>query len=1316
MKRGALGLATAAVLILIFSANAFAAQQYQGLCARVKIEILQELTLERVGFLATLEITNNEGDADITDFSAMLTFENPALSSEENTDDASSLFFVQPPELSGISVIDGNGIIPSTRTAVIKWFIIPKIAAGGIDASGVRYRVGAALAGSIYGQPIAPEILAVIPDSITVRPEPQLDITYFQPRDVDGDNPFTVDVVESPIPFTVGVLVRNTGYGTARSVKIVSQQPRIVENKEGLLLIAQLLGSRVNDTATPEASLTVNLGDIPPGGCRKGAWDMITSLSGEFIEFKASYTHSSELGGQETSIISAMNAWFIAREVLNDQPGRDALRDFLADTDNDPDMLPDTLFESDCNTLPVNHLANATATGTGLTATVTVNADRQGWVYMRVTDPAQAKYPVAGVVRSDGKHLNNRNYWTNVRYSPGTNQKLTYLNLFDFVNLGDYEYTVTYGQATADTTAPVTQIRFSGEVQQSGGKYYILPDTQVYFTVEDDSPVATSYRLDAGAQFAPAYPFNLETGGEYAVEFFSEDNAGNGEPVQTAVLVVSADYPGVAGFTLGGDELFYTGQSVSILPTRLDIDFQGTPTASRLDADIDIFRGVAGWATVGNVPSSPTAATSASLAVDGENVNFYRFHRGDGAWSAERPVAEPIVLTGLAQGTIDVYVQGRSEYGAFPPDDAAVHVFWVVDPAAPATAVANAPFTPTRQTGAELTVSGADAYKYTIDSGYYRPEAPAATPLIMTGLNEGDRVISVIGKSGGEWQAEAAATTVGWTVDRDYGFDLSALPLVRHVEYTDIGAALTRFQWDGTNDAGVVLPPGWYTVRLTVRDELGRSSHSVRLVQVGNLMPEAPLFDGGLQKNAHASGRWAVWQDQASGNWDIYAIDLLSEYPAPAAITADPLNQEKPKTDGAWAVWETRRTDGTRDIRARELGGAGANIVVTDTAGTDEQNPAISWPWVVYQAKPVSNPAAPWQLKSYHLGTGETAAVDATGQDQLDPALSGNRVVWQDFRDAGYGEIYCKDLKTGDVRRITNNPHSQYHPAISGDWIVWADTRETQSDIYGFHLLRRNESRITTTPENETRPFLHGKWVVYTEDSAGPGRTNLRLLHLDNGAAVQLTNFDSLKAKPVLASGRVFWQDAGSGIDRIMSGTLPVLQPVFNNSNLVAVTPGMAAYRSDAFTLLEAWNRQAGVTAITRFSSLVPQPVAETVEWIDGKASGTNFTLAPGTFLWVAFGQGQILDLGTENCGTIDLAAGTNVFAYWCFPDGFSAYRLIDSIGRENVSAVRLLDSGSGRWNVTAVADGRRVGEDFEIPRTAVLMIEMNIPLAGWRP
>ncbi|HSH09284.1 MAG TPA: hypothetical protein VK995_02780, partial [Oceanipulchritudo sp.] len=255
-------------LLGLLPTAAIAQQQFQGTCARVRIEILQTLTTERIGFEATLEITNNQSEDALTNFAAELTFENSLLSSAEGVNDSSDMFFVRQPTLTNINRIDGSGIIAPTQTAIVRWFIIPKPSAGGTTPVGIFYRVGCKLGGKMGGVDIPQDQILVIPDTIQVKPEPRFNITYFQPRDVQGDDPFTEEV-ESPIPFTLGVLVHNTGYATAKNVNIESQQPKIVENKQGLLLVAQLLGARVQDSALNEKSLTVALGDIPPGEARK---------------------------------------------------------------------------------------------------------------------------------------------------------------------------------------------------------------------------------------------------------------------------------------------------------------------------------------------------------------------------------------------------------------------------------------------------------------------------------------------------------------------------------------------------------------------------------------------------------------------------------------------------------------------------------------------------------------------------------------------------------------------------------------------------------------------------------------------------------------------------------------------------------------------------------------------------------------------------------------------------------------------------------------------------------------------------------------
>ena len=149
-----------------------------------------------------------------------------------------------------------------------------------------------------------------------------------------------------------------------------------------------------------------------------------------------------------------------------------------------------------------------------------------------------------------------------------------------------------------------------------------------------------------------------------------------------------------ASVTLPSQPLFDPGAALSIRRQPSPITFQAAPNPTALNARIDIFQGVVGWATVSNVPSSPTASTSAALTVGGQNVDFYMYQLNGNAWSAEQPVSSPLALSGLPAGTNTLSILGRSQYGTYLPSSNALTVSWVVDPAAPATVVTGAPASP----------------------------------------------------------------------------------------------------------------------------------------------------------------------------------------------------------------------------------------------------------------------------------------------------------------------------------------------------------------------------------------------------------------------------------------------------------------------------------------------------------------------------------------------------------------------------------------------------------------------------------------------
>jgi len=1299
-----------------------AQEQQQGLCAEIKMVISQELTLERIGFLATLQITDNDGTDPITGFAANLTFENHLLSTNGVVNDSSSLFFVQPPTFQNIASVDGSGVIGPGQTATISWFIIPTVSAGGTSPNGIVYQVGANLSGQIQGVDIPAASLQVFPAPITVQPDAQLEITYFTPRDTIGIDPFTGQ--GTPIPFTFGVLVQNVGYGPAHSVVINSQQPQITENKQNLLIVAQLLGSRVNDSPLSNANLTVNLGDLQPGQTSKGAWDMITSLSGTFLSVNATYTHSTALGGAETSLIKSVNAYLFAHEVLDDQPGRDSVRDFLADTSGNVDavgnLIPDSLYESQGYVFPVNFMTNATVSGAGNPVTVNLTADFAGWGYIRLTDPGQAKLPIGSVVRSDGKVLNTNNYWTSIHYEPITNAKDTWLNILDLVDLGSYTYTVTYTNLPANTNPPVTTLMFAGAATYNNGVYYITPETQMYFISQDASPVTVYYSLNNGP-FVLGFPFSLSTPGQYQVVYYGKDANGNQESNHTATLVVpGASALGFANFTTPSQPLFVSGGALSIRPGSAPISFQALGYPTPINAQVDIFQGVVAWATVGGVPSSPTAATTASLIIGGADVDFYTYQLNRNAWSAEQPVGAPLNLSALPNGTNTFSVLGRSRYGAYLNSSNATSVSWVVYPGAPATTVTGAPATPSLTPSAQLSVGGASItdYSWTLNNSYYRPDMAVANPIVLSNLAPGLQVLSVLGGINGVLQPTNNPTTVSWLINPVYGYDLSSLPAVRSVAFTNIGSGTINFNWDGRNSAGVIQPPGWYSVRVTLADTLGHTNFSVGLAQISALSGTNLVladFSRG-PANPYARGRWVVWQDQSDGNWEIYARDVTVSNRPIVKVTNNPLSQQNPRTDGRYVVWQSRQPNGNWDVYMDDLESTNGPVAVTSTLKLDEVNPAIDWPWVVCQVRSTTNAAAPWQLFAYNLASnGQSFAVSPSPQDELAPAVQAGRVVWQDLRNPGAGEIYFFDLEKNSLQRLTTNLFGKYNPAIYDNWIVWQDGRNTELDIYGFDLLRNREIRVTSTPEDEMQPYLDGPWVLCMENSLGPQTGNGRLVHLPSLLTVPVTRTATLKASPALADGWAVWQETPTNLSEIVAVGLPSLQPVFQNRNVVAVTDAMVAYALNAYGLLALWGSN-GVQEITQFTALSPQVTTQTAVWTNGAPSGVNFSLVSGSYLWVKFNSQQVLDLGVNNSSPLNLAAGANVFGYTRFPDAYSAYQLLRQLGLGKALSVRMLDSQSGRWLVAEVQNGSLVGTDFSIPNVAVLLLSLSSPVNQFTP
>lgn len=469
------------------------AQAQETICARVKIEIKQELTLERQAFDAEMKI-HNTTDAGVIENVSVVVKVTDELGTpvpvSDNPNDTAARFFVRVSSLKDIGSVDGTGAVAAKTTGIANWLLIPAPASAGNTPAGKKYLVGATLKYRYLGEDTT---LEVSPDVITVKPLPLLTLDYFLPADVWADDPLTAEV--EPIePFTLGVRVRNNGVATAKTLKIDSAQPKIIENNQGLLIGFSLTGSYVDDAPVLN-SLLIDFGEVAGGRSKMGRWVMQTTLAGKFTEFTARYTHADELGGSLTSLLQAANTHTLLRDVRVDLPGRDQVRDFLA---QDADAI--RVYESDSADSIVND-RSATAVFTAVSTVGDVAnyslafPATTGFAYVKLVDPFNGTKQPGRIVRSDGKQLLPENVWFSKTRDKTTKQWSYFVNFFDVNTTGQYQAEF---QPPADGPVP--------PVLQFVADQVVTEGRQVSFVVEASSPAGkpltlSAAPLPAGARF-----------------------------------------------------------------------------------------------------------------------------------------------------------------------------------------------------------------------------------------------------------------------------------------------------------------------------------------------------------------------------------------------------------------------------------------------------------------------------------------------------------------------------------------------------------------------------------------------------------------------------------------------------------------------------------------------------------------------------------------------------------------------------------------------------------------------------------------------
>ena len=242
-----------------------------------------------------------------------------------------------------------------------------------------------------------------------------------------------------------------------------------------------------------------------------------------------------------------------------------------------------------------------------------------------------------------------------------------------------------------------------------------------------------------------------------------------------------------------------------------------------------------------------------------------------------------------------------------------------------------------------------------------------------------------------------------------------------------------------------------------------------------------PIFPQSITANARiefrprTDGRYIVWHERRSGNWDIFAFDLgpdglkgTDDDGGEIQITNDDAEQINPSIHAGMVVWEDTR-GGPREIYLFNLSSR-AEISLTNS-GFNKKQPSIYGNYIAFEDYSHRYNTFPDIVVMDWRNNVEVFRVEGDYFKHF-PQISEHRVIWQDKRDGNW-DIYYYDINQNiEVKLDSMNSFDQKNPWISGSAVVWEDYSSDNVDIC-FYDIDSNLFACVVTEGNQTSPKVH---------------------------------------------------------------------------------------------------------------------------------------------------------------------------------------------------------------------------------------------------
>lgn len=526
-------------------------EQSKSVCSTITLKFEQQMVMTRQAFRGTLKVFNANETTEMSDVKLTLT-----VTDEEGNAATSHEFQINMETLNGfageLNFSDGWTLAAEETGTATVLFIPTKYAA---PTENKKYLFGGSLSyiDPYTGLEVTRELSPV---TLTVKPSPNLALTYFMQRDIIGDDPLTVDVVEPCEEAEFSLLINNTGYGDATNVKMTTEQPEIIDNEKGLAIEFELMSSQLNGgdaTLALGGSVVTDFGTIPAKGTSYAQWWLKSSLLGHFTNYDIEATHVTSYGNEDLSLLDTVTIHELIRS-LDVESGSTKMVGFMTNDIVDADDTPDMLYLSNGTTENVAVASSSSMTKTSETDyELTINPSATGWNYGNLKDPTYGVSALKSVVRkSDGKEMSLRNFWQTDRTlrdgkDPLYENRIHFAD--DFTSQSAETYTLIF-EPTPELLLEVAAIE--GVPAEDSVAFQPVDTVKVVLNKHIDATTFTEddmvMRIQGEKQDASPIKITTEDNKTFTLDFTEfNKTSGNGYHTLTVQTADITDYEGYQG-------------------------------------------------------------------------------------------------------------------------------------------------------------------------------------------------------------------------------------------------------------------------------------------------------------------------------------------------------------------------------------------------------------------------------------------------------------------------------------------------------------------------------------------------------------------------------------------------------------------------------------------------------------------------------------------------------------------------------------------------------------------------------------------------